>query len=104
MKSKELKKLTKNELELRLTEKKKELRDLEFDIKIGQAQDYSSRIKIRKEVARILTLINNNLFAKESESAEKAKPSSSKTGLPASRHGKKSDKSVKITKPAKKDK
>jgi ribosomal protein L29 len=93
MKAKELTKLTREELQSRLSEKRKELRDSEFDIRIGQTQDFNQKLKLRKEVARILTLLNNNLFATESQEPKKSKPAAVKTS-------KTSDKSAKITKPA----
>ncbi len=95
MKARELTKLTKDELQSRLGEKRKELRDSEFDIRIGQAQDFNQKLKLRKEVARILTLLNNNLFAAESQEPKKSKPAAVKTS-------KTSGKSAKITKPEEK--
>jgi ribosomal protein L29 len=94
MKLKELRKMTKTELTSRLTEKKQELRDLEFDIRVGQAQDYAGKSKIRKEVARILTAINNGFFAKEEQKAEEQKSAPAKT----SKKSGKSDKIIKLVK------
>jgi ribosomal protein L29 len=57
--------------ELRL--KQRELIDLKFDIKIAQEKDYSKVKKIRRDIAKILTIIkeNNTMnLVKESDKIE----------------------------------
>jgi ribosomal protein L29 len=53
--------------------KQRELIDLKFDLKIGKEKDYSKVKKIRREVAKILTIIkeNNTMnLVKESDKIE----------------------------------
>lgn len=100
MKVKDLRQQSKMELLKRLSEKKIELNQLDFDIKVGQEQNYKSRGKLRKEIARILTVIESGEFAPEKTETE-AKPvvkKSPKTLKAKPNNSKKAVKSVKITK------
>ena len=58
MKTRELKELTTEKLNDRLAKLRKEIVEVEFDIKLGQEKDTSSRSKKRREIARILTILN----------------------------------------------
>lgn len=59
MKINDLKKLTSAKLKERLASVQKELIDLTFDVKTGEEKDYTVLKKKRKEIARIVTLINS---------------------------------------------
>jgi len=89
MKAQELRKQTKQDLHKRLADKQAELIETRFDVKIGQETDYSAIKKIRREIARIHTILNNGGYKAEKE--EKAKESKENDG-------KKAAKSDKITK------
>lgn len=58
MKTKDLRNQSKTELKKRLDKKTSELSELIFDIRVGQESDYAKKLKVRKEVARIKTLLN----------------------------------------------
>lgn len=62
-----LRKLSKEELESRLAEKKIELLDLDYDLKSNKSTDTSKRKELKKEIARISTLINE-VNSKEEDS------------------------------------
>jgi len=66
---KELRKLTIEELKDKIAESKKELRELEFNLKIGKENDYSSRKILRRDIARLLSVYNE----KKSEENNKLK-------------------------------
>jgi len=66
---KELRKLTIEELKDKIAESKKELRELEFNLKIGKEYDYSSRKILRRDIARLLSVYNE----KKSEENNKLK-------------------------------
>ncbi len=58
MKAKELRQLTKNELENKLNELKAELFNLRFQLETSQL-DNTARIKVvRREIARVKTVLN----------------------------------------------
>lgn len=80
MKSKELIKQTKSQLQNRLADKKNELASVLYDIKIGQETNFSVTRKVRKEIARIMTALNMNTFSKEevTEPKETSKKDSKK--------------------------
>ncbi len=64
METKKLRELKKEELKQRLQDKKKELSALIYDKNSGKIKDVRETSKIRKEIARILTILkeieNNN--------------------------------------------
>ena len=55
---KELRELTTEELRDKLSGLRKELIDLEFKIRTAQESDTSSSRKVKKDIARMLTIIN----------------------------------------------
>jgi len=57
MKTKQLRKYTTEELQDRLKAERKKLNDLYFDIRSGQEKDYSQISKNRKNIARILSVL-----------------------------------------------
>lgn len=57
---KELRDKNKNELHKILAEQRELLRKLRFQKKQGQLNDYSNISKVKKTIARILTLLNEN--------------------------------------------
>jgi len=59
MKSKQLLKLTKEKLVEKLDKAREELSNLKFEVKMGQSQDYASIKKQRKDVARMMTILND---------------------------------------------
>ena len=66
MRARELREMTDDELEHRLTETRKELFNLRFQSATG-ALENPARLKLAKrEIARILTVRNEREFAKES--------------------------------------
>jgi ribosomal protein L29 len=73
MKTAIIRKKDSKELNEELKLKQRELMDLKFDIKIAQEKDYSKVKKIRRDVAKILTIIkeNNTMnLVKESDKIE----------------------------------
>jgi ribosomal protein L29 len=60
---KQLKNLNIEELKKMVLEKKSKLRELRFNLNVGKVKNFSDIRKIKKEIAQILTLINekNNL-------------------------------------------
>jgi ribosomal protein L29 len=60
---KQLKNLNIEELKKMVLEKKSKLRELRFNLNVGKIKNFSDIRKIKKEIAQILTLINekNNL-------------------------------------------
>lgn len=60
---KQLKNLNIEELKKMVLEKKSKLRELRFNLNVGKIKNFSDIKKIKKEIAQILTLINekNNL-------------------------------------------
>lgn len=65
MNTKKFRKMNRNELETELDEKRKELADLRFDIKSGSETDYAQIRELKKEIARIFTVINSGNYNKE---------------------------------------
>ena len=60
MKTKELREKSKGELEKLLTEKREILRKLKFDVAAKQIKNNHDLRSNRKDIARILTLINES--------------------------------------------
>mgnify|MGYP001125022654 CR=1 FL=1 len=58
LKTKELKQKTKEELQKLVTEKKEKLRQLRFDLVSGKVKNVREIRNLKKEIARILTLLN----------------------------------------------
>jgi ribosomal protein L29 len=58
MKTRELRELTTEKLNDRLEKLRGEIIEVEFDIKLGQEKDTASRGKKRKEIAKILSILN----------------------------------------------
>jgi len=72
MKTKELKQIKQEDLLKRLKTKELELSNLKFELKTAQETDYSKVKKLKKEIARINTLMNlNNLDNKSNNQEEK---------------------------------
>jgi ribosomal protein L29 len=66
MKSNEFK--NKNDQELRqiLSEKREKIREIAFSSSGGKAGDVKERSRVRKDIARILTILQENVSAKKS--------------------------------------
>ncbi len=60
MKAQELRNKNPEELKRLLQEKRVELCKTRFDIKANQTRDNQSQKRIKKDVARILTILNSN--------------------------------------------
>ncbi len=58
MKASELRQKTEKELQRLLTEKRDKLRELRFDLVSGKVKNVGEIRKIRRDIARILTIIN----------------------------------------------
>jgi large subunit ribosomal protein L29 len=58
MKAKELRQKPKNELQRLLQEDREKLRQLRFDLSAGKVKNVREIRKIKKDIARILTLLN----------------------------------------------
>jgi len=56
---KELSKKTDKDLEKELREKREDLRQFRFNISGSKSRDVKYGVKVRKEIARILTELNN---------------------------------------------
>ncbi len=65
MNTTELRKLNKADLEDRLSKKREELGNMQFEVKIGKDNDYAEIKYLRKEVARIITVLADGNFSKE---------------------------------------
>lgn len=78
MKPNELRKFNKKELEERLTKKIDELGTKQFDVRVRKDNDYASLKFLRKEIARIKTILKSGTFAKE-ETKEKVEKKDKKT-------------------------
>jgi len=72
MKSNQLLKLTKRKLVEKLEKTRKDLLDLSFEVKMGQSQDHASIKKKRKDVARMMTVLNNEIVVEGKEAVKKA--------------------------------
>lgn len=62
MKIEDLRTISREDLIKRLEKKTQELFQLEFDIRTAQEKDYAKRSKLKKEVARIKSLINDSTY------------------------------------------
>jgi large subunit ribosomal protein L29 len=60
MKIAELRQKTKQDLEILLRDSREKLRQLYFDLSAGKVKNVREIRKIKKEIARILTLIKNH--------------------------------------------
>jgi ribosomal protein L29 len=60
MKTEAIRKKDQNDITADLKAKQKEVVDLKFDLKIAKEKDYSRVKKIKKDIARILTVINES--------------------------------------------
>jgi len=65
MKALELRKMTKVKLQSRLAEKKAELINLEFEMKLGKVKNAHDKTKLKKEIARIMTIVNRGEYSQE---------------------------------------
>ncbi|MBD3363178.1 50S ribosomal protein L29 [Candidatus Dojkabacteria bacterium] len=59
-----LRKKTEEELKTRLTEKRGELVELRYNVKLGKETSYSQVKELKKEIARINTILNEQSFKK----------------------------------------
>ena len=74
MDTKELRKLNKKDLEKRLIKKREELGDTRFDILTGKEKNTAGQRYIRKEIARIITILKEETHSKtETEKKVKSK-------------------------------
>jgi len=60
MQAKELRQKSKNELNSLLKEKREKLRGLRFDVSLKQSKNVRQIRNLRKDIARILTVLNQN--------------------------------------------
>lgn len=60
MKIDELQQKSKTELQARLAESRERLRQLRFDLVSGKVKNVKEIREIKKDIARILTIINSN--------------------------------------------
>ena len=74
MKLEELRKKTKEETRKILQDDREKLRQLRFDLAAGKVKNVREIRKTRKEIARALTLLKNEL-PKEAKAARKVEPS-----------------------------
>lgn len=58
MKAKELKEKSDKELKMMLTELREKRRDISFNLAQKQIKDTGSGVKIRKDIAKVLTILN----------------------------------------------
>ncbi len=58
MKAKELEQKSKEELETLLREKREKLQKLKFDLNLGKLKNVREIRKVKKDIARILTILN----------------------------------------------
>jgi large subunit ribosomal protein L29 len=65
MKPVELRGLTDGELQTKLDEAYEEMMNLRFNMSIGQQKDYSRLPHVKREVARIRTILNERRIAAE---------------------------------------
>lgn len=61
----DLKKKDITELHKLLKEKKKELTTTSFDMKMGKVKNVKTVANLKKEIAKILTLVNQNSISKD---------------------------------------
>ncbi len=62
MNTQELRKLTIEELQDKIAELKKKLIDSDFNLKIGKEKDYAARKTLRRDIARMLSVMNEKLL------------------------------------------
>lgn len=60
MKVQELRKKTKSELQKLLRERRERLRQLRFDLASGKLKNYREIRQVKKDIARILTILKSN--------------------------------------------
>lgn len=65
MKPVELRSLTDGELQTKLDEAYEEMMNLRFNMSIGQQKDYSRLPRVKREIARIRTILNERRIAAE---------------------------------------
>jgi len=65
MKVSELRQKTKSKLQKLLREKREKLRQLRFDLASGKLKNYREIRQVKKDIARILTLLNQRKYAKK---------------------------------------
>jgi len=65
MKIQELKKKDIVELQKTLNDKKKELTILSFDMKMGKIKNVKTVSNLKKDIAKILTVVNQNTNSKD---------------------------------------
>jgi ribosomal protein L29 len=73
MNTTELRKLNKKDLEDRLAKKSEELGNMQFEVKIGRDNDYAEIKYLKKEVARINTVLAEGTYSKEEKSEKTEK-------------------------------
>lgn len=71
MKTETLRKKDKKDLVTDLEAKQKELAEIRFDLKIGKEKDASRVKKLKKDVARLLTIINEVKVMKIEDKSDK---------------------------------
>ena len=65
MKASELRALTNEELVKRLDEAQEELMNLRFNMSIGQLRDFNRLSAVKRDVARVQTLLNERHLAQQ---------------------------------------
>jgi large subunit ribosomal protein L29 len=63
----ELRELPEEELRVRLTEQKEELFNLRFQVVTGQLDNYKRLQQVKREIARVMTVLREREFAAELE-------------------------------------
>lgn len=72
MKAEELRTLDSDELSSRLRGARRELYELRFKLAVGQLDDHRQIRKVRKDIARILTVVHARRLGEEFEAAPEA--------------------------------
>lgn len=73
MTTEELRKLTMEEILDKLAELKKALVDIEFQVRINKEKDFSKIKKTKKDIARLLTILNEGKLEKTGKKIKKEK-------------------------------
>ncbi len=71
MKALEVRKKEKRELEELLAEKREKLRELYFDLAAGKVKDIKEIRETRRDIARILTVLNEKKAGEKTETEKK---------------------------------
>lgn len=70
---KKFKKMNKKELSDELEKTREELYEAQFNVRVGKQKDYAQIKTYKKDIARILTLLNQHKEKKEVKDTEKEK-------------------------------